>query len=92
MGKEAEELGMIYKSFSDETFRDEVAKIAGKLAKMPTKGLWLTKKALNESYDNTLTEQLALEEELQTQAGLTEDFKEGVQAFLEKRKPEFTGK
>jgi 2-(1,2-epoxy-1,2-dihydrophenyl)acetyl-CoA isomerase len=92
MGKEAEELGMIYKSFSDESFRDEVAKIAGKLAKMPTKGLWLTKKALNESYDNSLTEQLALEEELQTQAGQTTDFKEGVQAFLEKRKPEFTGK
>ena len=92
MAKEAEELGMIYKSFSDETFRDEVTKMATKLANMPTKGLWLTKKALNESYNNTLTQQLALEEKLQTEAGLTEDFREGVMAFLEKRKPEFKGK
>jgi 2-(1,2-epoxy-1,2-dihydrophenyl)acetyl-CoA isomerase len=58
---------------------------------MPTRALGLTKKAVNESYGNTLTEQLALEETLQTEAGLTYDFSEGVNAFLEKRKPVFKG-
>ena len=59
---------------------------------MPTKGLGLTKKAVNLSFTNNLTQQLAVEEELQTIAGQTHDFNEGVQAFLEKRKPVFTGK
>ena len=59
---------------------------------MPTKGIGLTKRALNQSWDNTLQEQLNLEELLQTEAGKTEDFKEGVSAFLEKRKPVFNGK
>jgi 2-(1,2-epoxy-1,2-dihydrophenyl)acetyl-CoA isomerase len=51
----------------------------------------LTKRALNASFKNDLTSQLALEEELQTVAGTTHDFKEGVQAFLEKRAPNFKG-
>ena len=59
---------------------------------MQTKGIGLTKRALNQSWDNTLQEQLNLEELLQTEAGKTEDFKEGVSAFLEKRKPVFNGK
>ena len=58
---------------------------------MPTKGLGYTKRALNQSMTNTLTEQLALEDKLQTLAGETLDYKEGVAAFLEKRKPEFKG-
>jgi 2-(1,2-epoxy-1,2-dihydrophenyl)acetyl-CoA isomerase len=58
---------------------------------MPTRGLGLTKKAVNATFSNTLTEQLALEEELQTEAGQTYDFREGVNAFLEKRKPVFKG-
>jgi 2-(1,2-epoxy-1,2-dihydrophenyl)acetyl-CoA isomerase len=61
------------------------------LAKMPTKGLGLTKRALNASFSNDLSAQLAVEEELQTVAGTTHDFKEGVQAFLEKRAPNFKG-
>ena len=92
MADEAEKLNMIYKSIDDEVFDEFVSKFILSIAKMPTKGLGLTKKALNESFNNNLTEQLKLEEELQTQAGKTEDFKEGVNAFLEKRKANFIGK
>lgn len=90
--QEAEELNMIYKVLKDENFEDEVNAFAAKLAIMPTRGLGLTKKAINQSFTNNLTEQLAVEEALQTEAGKTHDFKEGTSAFLEKRKPEFTGK
>jgi 2-(1,2-epoxy-1,2-dihydrophenyl)acetyl-CoA isomerase len=58
---------------------------------MPTRGLGLTKRALNLSLANDLPGQLAVEEDLQTQAGQTHDYAEGVKAFLEKRKPAFTG-
>jgi len=88
---EAEQLNLIYKSVSDENFEQEVNTFALKLAKMPTKGLGLTKRALNASFSNDLTSQLAVEEELQTQAGATNDFNEGVQAFLAKRTPNFKG-
>lgn len=90
--EEAEQLNMIYKVLSEETFEEEVVNFAGKLAVMPTRGLGLTKKAINQSFTNNLTEQLAVEEALQTEAGNTYDFTEGTSAFLEKRKPEFKGK
>ena len=82
---------MIYKAVEDELFDAEVNSFSQSIALMPTRALGLTKKAVNESYGNTLTEQLALEETLQTEAGLTYDFREGVNAFLEKRKPVFKG-
>ena len=88
---QAVELNMIYKSVEDDDFENEVNQFAETIAKMPTRGLGLTKKAINASFSNTLTEQLALEETLQTEAGATYDFREGVNAFLEKRKPEFKG-
>ncbi|MGY8988184.1 MAG: enoyl-CoA hydratase-related protein [Flavobacteriales bacterium] len=89
--KDAVNMGMIYKVFSDENFEDESWKLVSKLAKMPTKGLGLTKRLLNASYSNNLEQQLEMENQCQTIAGNTEDFKEGVQAFLEKRKANFKG-
>lgn len=89
---EADRMNMIYKSVADDVFEETVKAFAAQLASMPTKGLGLTKKAVNESFTNGLTAQLALEEKLQTEAGQTYDFNEGVTAFLEKRKPVFKGK
>ena len=90
--KEAEALNMIYKAVEAETYETFTADFMSKLALMPTRAMALTKKAVQESWNNTLSEQLNLELALQVEAGNTEDFKEGVQAFLDKRKPNFTGK
>lgn len=89
---EAERLGMIYKVTTLEEFEDEVQKIAITLAQMPTKALGMTKQLLNASMSNTLEEQLALESKLQIEAAQSEDYAEGVSAFVGKRKPEFKGK
>jgi 2-(1,2-epoxy-1,2-dihydrophenyl)acetyl-CoA isomerase len=89
---QAEKMNMIYKVVSDETFEDEVKSFATQLASMPTKGLGLTKKAVNAGFTNNLVQQLQLEEVLQTQAGQTYDFNEGVNAFMEKRPAVFKGK
>jgi 2-(1,2-epoxy-1,2-dihydrophenyl)acetyl-CoA isomerase len=88
---EAERLGMIYKYFPNETFMEESKKIAEQLAQMPTLAFAFTKKALNESFQNNLTQQLVLEDQLQFKAAHTEDYNEGVAAFLEKRQPHFKG-
>jgi 2-(1,2-epoxy-1,2-dihydrophenyl)acetyl-CoA isomerase len=90
--EQADQMNMIYKAVDDEIFDVEVKSFAENLAKMPTRGLGLTKKAVNASFSNNLTQQLAIEEELQTEAGQTYDFREGVNAFMEKRTPEFKGK
>ena len=87
----AETMGMIYKVFEDIDFESESMKVAVTLSKMPTRGLWLTKKALNQSFANNLGEQLSLEDELQREASKTYDYQEGVNAFLEKRTPLFKG-
>lgn len=88
----AVELGLIYKAVNQGKLLEEVELVAQKLASMPTKGFGLYKKAINRSFDNSLSEQLNLEAELQTIAGNSDDYKEGVSAFLEKRKPEYKGK
>jgi 2-(1,2-epoxy-1,2-dihydrophenyl)acetyl-CoA isomerase len=87
----AMEMGMIYKVFSDKDFELESWKLVSKLAEMPTKGLGLTKRLLNASYTNDFEEQIDMEDKCQTIAGNTTDFKEGISAFFEKRKPHFKG-
>jgi len=88
---DAAAMGMIWKAFPDESFPEESLKIAETLAKMPTRGLGLTKRALNRAFSHDFAAQLAVEDELQTVAGQTHDYREGVAAFLDKRKPVFKG-
>ena len=88
---EAERIGMIYKYFADDVFEAEAMKLAATVAAMPTKALGLIKEALNESLNNNLEQQLTAEDSYQQVAGKSEDFKEGVRAFLEKRQPIFKG-
>ena|SRR5690606_21124132 len=90
--EEAEKLGMVYKVVSWENFMEEVNNIASILANMPTKALGLTKRLLNNSMQNSLEEQLKLESKLQIESAQSEDYAEGVDAFVNKRKPNFKGR
>ena len=89
--QQALEMGMIYKVVPDESLQNEAMALAKQLAEMPTIGLGLTKRLLNESAHNSLEMQLEREALVQAEAARTADFREGVKAFLEKRKPEFKG-
>ena len=88
---EAYNIGLVYKIFPLESFYDDALQAAHYLSQQPTKALAMTKKMLNESYQNNLEQQLALEAEMQSIAGKTYDYNEGVKAFQEKRKAEFKG-
>jgi 2-(1,2-epoxy-1,2-dihydrophenyl)acetyl-CoA isomerase len=88
---EADTLGMVYKVFPDEQFHAESWRIPMTLSQMPTKGLAYTKKILSLSFTNTFEDQLQDEDIFQQRAAQTRDYREGVSAFLEKRKPNFTG-
>lgn len=85
-------MGLIYNAVPDEEFETAVTELANRLAAMPTRGLGLTKRAFNLGWDNELSAHLTLERDLQMEASQTADYAEGVAAFLEKRKPAFTGK
>jgi 2-(1,2-epoxy-1,2-dihydrophenyl)acetyl-CoA isomerase len=88
---EALQMGMLYKIFPADTFIPESKKLAQQLAQMPTKALGYIKEALNASLTSDQQQQLATEDKLQQQAASTNDFKEGVASFLEKRNPAFKG-
>jgi len=91
LAEEAERIGMIYKIFPDEVFAENAMSIASYLSQMPTKGLAFTKQLLGHSSRSTLEEQLQDEDIYQQRAAATADFKEGINAFLEKRIPKFIG-
>jgi 2-(1,2-epoxy-1,2-dihydrophenyl)acetyl-CoA isomerase len=84
--------GMIWKAVDDEGLPAEADAIARRLAAGPTRGLGLTKRAIQAAATNGFDAQLDLERDLQGEAGRTADYAEGVVAFLDKRKPEFTGR
>ena len=88
---DAKNFGIVYKVFDDENLMELSIASAIKIAAMPTKAIGLTKRLLNKTYSNSLEQQLLLEKKLQIEAANTLDYKEGVNAFLEKRSPYFKG-
>jgi 2-(1,2-epoxy-1,2-dihydrophenyl)acetyl-CoA isomerase len=89
--EQAFDWGLIYKVVDDVALREEALTLAHHLAKQPTKGLALIKRGLNQSFDNRFEDQLLLERDLQRLAGRTDDYREGVGAFMAKRTPNFKG-
>ena len=89
--EQAESWGMIWQCIDDDRLFDEAFELATHLAKQPTRGLGLTKRAINAAAGNTLDQQLTVECGLQYIAGTTRDYREGVAAFIEKREAKFTG-
>lgn len=90
--EKAEQMNMIYKAVSDELLMEEGLKLAQNLASMPTKALGYTKRLLEHSFSSDLQEQLRNEAVYQEKAASAEDYREGVEAFIAKRKPVFTGR
>lgn len=90
--EQAQALGLIWKCVPDDQLKAETEALVQRLQTAPTKALGLIKKALYASLDNDFDTQLKLEAHLQREAGETDDFREGVRAFLEKRPAKFTGR
>jgi len=90
--EQAEQWGLIWKCVDDEQLLEEATNVARHLATQPTFGLSMIKRAINASYTNTLDQQLDLERDFMRLGGRSEDFQEGVNAFMEKRPPVFKGR
>jgi len=90
--EQAEHWGLIWKVVQEDDLMPFARQTAKGLAEGPTKGYGLVKKAFNASWGNSLDAQLELERDLQREAGLSKDYREGVAAFMQKRKPEYKGK
>ena len=88
----AERFGLVWQVLDDEQLMPQARQLAARLAAQPTRACALIKQALNDSFGRDLPAQLELEATLQTQAGRTEDFAEGVAAFLQRRAPQFKGR
>jgi 2-(1,2-epoxy-1,2-dihydrophenyl)acetyl-CoA isomerase len=87
----AEKIGMINRVVAAENLMEETMRMANKLSLAPTASIGRIKKMLNRTFSNDLQMQLDLEGEMQLESGKSNDFKEGVRAFFEKRQPNFTG-
>ena len=90
--EDAERIGLIWKTVDDARLMEDATGVARQLAAGPTKGYGLLKKAMYASWGNSLDAQLDLERDLQREAGFSEDYREGVKAFMEKRPPAYKGK
>jgi 2-(1,2-epoxy-1,2-dihydrophenyl)acetyl-CoA isomerase len=88
---DARQFGMVYRVFEDAELKEKAMALASQIAALPTRAIGLTKHLLNHTFSNNLDEQLELEKELQVASAKSYDYIEGVNAFLEKRKPQFTG-
>ena len=89
--EEAMQYGMVYKIFENNSLLEQAIINADVISKMPTKAIGLTKRLLNQTYNHTLEQQLNLEKEMQINSANSNDYKEGVNAFLEKRHANFKG-
>ncbi len=90
--EQAEKWGLVWQVFDDETFMDDVMQLATQMSQQATCALGLTKQAIHAVSSNTYDQQLDLERRLQGEAGRTDDYREGVTAFKEKREARFTGR
>ncbi|APA66775.1 2-(1,2-epoxy-1,2-dihydrophenyl)acetyl-CoA isomerase PaaG [Janthinobacterium sp. 1_2014MBL_MicDiv] len=89
--EKAEDWGLIWKCVDDAQLAEETQKLAVHFSTAPTKGLAFTKQALAASGANTLPQQLALEARMMSELGNSDDYREGVASFMEKRAPQFKG-